>query len=212
MRLNDEVRDRFAAPEIAGQVRLGVPDLYAAFLLPAVLGGFARAYPSVEIRLHCARSVHLHAALAQDTIDIALVTRQPDFEGGALVREEPLIWVAGRDYLFDAGTVLRLALMPSGSIYRQRAIDALGRAGRPWVVTAVSESIAGLQAAVHAGLAISIFPLFALTPQLRRLGTADGLPSLPVQELVLHRKANGVPAAVEHLAGYILSELGNAAP
>ncbi len=36
--LNDEIRDRFQGPDIAGRVRLGVPDLYAAaFLLPSVL-------------------------------------------------------------------------------------------------------------------------------------------------------------------------------
>ena len=207
--LNDEVRERFAAPEVVGHVRLGVPDLYAAFLLPTVLVGFARAYPQVEIQLRCSRSIHLHAALRREEIDIALMTRQPDLDGGVPVRDEPLIWVAGRDYPVDLDAVLPLALMPPGSIYRQHATGALGKARRSWAVTAVSDSIAGLQAAVHAGLAISVFPLCALTPQLRRLGAAEGLPPLPAQEITLHRRGNGVSAATDHLARYILSELGN---
>ena len=50
--LNDEIRARFHAPDIAGHVRLGVPDLYAAFLLPAVLSSFSRA--THRSRLSCA--------------------------------------------------------------------------------------------------------------------------------------------------------------
>ncbi|AWN43238.1 LysR substrate-binding domain-containing protein [Methylobacterium durans] len=208
--LNDEIRERFQAPDIAGHVRLGVPDLYAAFLLPAVLGGFARAYPQIEIELRCSRSIHLHAALEREEIDIALMTRQPEFEGGTTVREEPLIWVAARDCTISASEPLPLALLPAGSLYRQRALDALGHVGRSWTVTAVSDSIAGLQAAVHAGLAVSIFPLCALSPHVRRLGRADGLPDLPALEIVLQRKPSGIAPAAEHLAQYIVAELSNA--
>ena len=80
--LTDEIRSRFEAADVAGYVRLGVPDLYAAFLLPSVLTGFARTYSQVEIELRCSRSQHLHAALQREEVDIALMTRQPDMKGG----------------------------------------------------------------------------------------------------------------------------------
>ncbi|POR41297.1 LysR substrate-binding domain-containing protein [Methylobacterium sp. V23] len=207
--LNDEIRDRFQAPDIVGHVRLGVPDLYAAFLLPAVLSGFARAYPQIEIELRCSRSLPLRAALEREEIDIALMTRQPD-SGGTAVRSEPLIWVAARDRPVEAKGPVPLALLPVGSIYRQHALDALGHVGRSWTITAVSDSIAGLQAAVYAGLAISVFPLCALSPHLRRLGRAEGMPDLPTLDIVLQRKTSGVSAAAEHLAQYIVAELGTA--
>ena len=206
--LNDEIRGRFEAPEVAGHVRLGVPDLYAAFLLPGVLAGFSRAYPQVAIELRCSRSVNLHTALQREEIDIALMTRQPEFGAGLTVREEPLVWVAARDATVAAEGALPLALLPAGSVYRQRALDALGHVGRPWTVAAVSDSIAGLQAAVHAGLAVSVFPLCALSPQVRRLGRPEGLPDLPDLEIVLQRKPSGVAPAAEHLAQYVVAELG----
>ncbi|WP_245411907.1 LysR substrate-binding domain-containing protein [Methylocella silvestris] len=209
LQLNDEIRDRFQAFNIAGHVRLGVPDLYAAYLLPLVLSGFARAYPQVEIELRCSRSVHLHAALMREEIDIAIMTRQPDFGGGVTIREEPLIWVAARDYVAGIDEPLPLALLPTGSIYRQRALDALGQTGRPWRIAAVCDSIAGLQAAVYAGFAVSIFPLCALTPDVRQLGSKEGLPALPGMEIVLKRKPSGVESAAEHLAQYICKELNN---
>lgn len=205
--LNEEIRSRFQAPEIAGTVRLGVPDLYAAFLLPKVLSGFARAYPQIEIELRCSRSVHLFAALQRDEIDLALMTRQPEFGACLTVREEPLIWVAGKERPVALEGSLPLALMPVGSIFRQHALEALGRAGRAFTIAAVSDSIAGLQAAVYAGLAISVFPLCALDAALRRVGTTEALPILPSLPIVLQRRAGPVGAAVDHLARYIQAEL-----
>lgn len=207
--LNDEIRERFEAPDVAGHVRLGVPDLYAAYLLPAVLAGFSRAFPQIEIELRCSRSVTLYAALQREEIDIALMTRQPEFGGGAIVREEPLVWVAARDYAVSPLGALPLALLPAGSVYRQHALEALGHIGRPWSIAAVSDSIAGLQAAVYAGLAVSAFPLCAVTPHVRRLGRAEGFPDLPNLEIVLQRKPSGIAAAAEHLAEYMVSELAN---
>lgn len=207
--LNDEIRERFEAPDVAGHVRLGVPDLYAAYLLPSVLAGFSRAYPQIEIELRCSRSVNLYAALQREEIDIALMTRQSEFGSGAIVREEPLVWVAAHDYPASPLGALPLALLPAGSVYRQHALEALGRIGRLWSIAAVSDSIAGLQAAVYAGLAVSAFPLCAVSPQVRRLGRAEGFPGLPNLEIVLQRKPSGIAAAAEHLAEYIVSELAN---
>lgn len=207
--LNDEIRERFEAPDITGHVRLGVPDLYAAFLLPSVLSGFSRAYPQVEIELRCSRSVNLHAALQHEEIDIALMTRQPEFGRGTAVREEPLVWVAARDYVVASNETLPLALLPAGSVYRQYALDALGQIGRSWNIAAVSDSIAGLQAAVYAGLAVSAFPLCALCPKVRRLGRSDGLPDMPHLEIVLQRKPSGITPAAEHLAEYMVAGIGS---
>ncbi len=210
--LNDEIRTRFEAPSVAGHVRLGVPDLYASFLLPNVLAGFARAYSQVDIELRCSRSVQIHAALQREEIDIALMTRQPEFGKALTVREEPLVWVAARECHIDFHGTLPLALLPAGSIYRQHALDTLGQAGRAWTITAVSDSIAGLQAAVYAGLAISVFPSCALSPLVRRLGRPEGLPELPALDIVLQRKPSGVTSAAELLAQYIVSELGIGTP
>jgi len=207
LRLNDEARARFSAPDIEGHVTLGTPDLYAAYLLPEILGSFARAHPKIEIELRCTRSVHLHAALQRDEIDVALMTDQPEFRGGETVRRERLIWVSGPTAELETEETLPLAVLPTGSVYRQRALEALGRIGRKWSITSVSDSIAGLQAAVFAGLAVSVFPACALSPGMRVLGKAEGLPELSSLELVLHRRPKGVSEAAEHLARYIGAEL-----
>lgn len=209
LKLNDEARGRFLKPNIAGRVTLGTPDLYASYLLPEVLDNFSRAHPQVEIQLRCTRSVHLNAALERDELDIALVTNQPEFRRGELIRREPLVWVAGLRSQPELRKPLPLALMPQGSIYRQHALEALGSSGLQWEVRSVCDSIAGLQAAVFAGLAVSVFPQCAVVPEIRCLGDADGLPQLPPIELMLHRKNHDLSDAAEQLAQYIARELGD---
>ncbi len=209
LRLNDEARGRFAAPEIAGHVTLGTPDLYASYILPEVLENFSRSHPNVEIELRCTRSIYLHAAVERNEIDIALMTNQPEFRRGQLVRREPLVWVAGVGSSPELRKPLPLALLPQGSVYRHLALEALGSAGQQWSIRAVCDSIAGLQAAVFAGLAVSVFPRCAIVPKVRCLDESDGLPKLPPVELVMHRKGQGLSNAAEQLAQYIARELGD---
>ena len=203
LRLNDELRSRFDSPSVEGHVTLGTPDLYAAYLLPGMLGSFARAYPGIEIELRCQRSVFLMSAIQSEEVDIAIVTRQLDSRAGDVVRREPLVWVASGMARPELEPVLPLALLPTGSIYRQYALEALGTVGRRWAVASFSDSIAGLQAAVYAGLAVAVMPLCAVSPAMRRLGGTEGLPSLPSVDLVMIRKPTPLSPAAAQLADYI---------
>lgn len=209
LRLNAEARARFSAPDIAGHVTLGTPDLYASYILPEVLETFSRSHPNVEIELRCTRSIQLYAALERNEIDIALMTNQPDFRRGELVRREALVWVASTGSNPELRRPLPLAVLPQGSVYRNHALEALGAAGQQWSIRSVCDSIAGLQAAVLAGLAVSVFPHCAIVPNIRCLDEADSLPRLPSIELVLHRKSQGISEAAEQLAQHIIRELGD---
>ena len=207
--LNEEIRSRFSTPGLAGHVTLGTPDLYAPYLLPQILGRFARAHPDVEIELRCMRSVHLHAALLQNEIDIAVLTAQPHFVEPQIVRQEPLVWVASPDARPELNSRMPLALLPEGSVLRQKAIEALSAAGLSWTIVSISESISGLKAAVLAGLAVSVLPKCSASNELRRLTSRDGLPPLSPVDLVLQQRADGIQAPAATLAKYIAAELRN---
>ena len=210
LRINDEALDRFSGTGIAGHVTLGTPDLYASYILPSVLEDFSRSHPNVEIELRCTRSIHLHAAMERNEIDIALMTNQPEFRRGELIRREPLVWVAGVGSNPELRRPIPLAVLPQGSVYRAHALEALGAAGLQWSIRSVCDSIAGLQAAVFAGLAVSVYPRCAVVTDVRLLDEADGFPRLPSIELVLHRKSQGISDAAEQLAQFIASALGEA--
>lgn len=212
LRLNDEIVARFASPVIEGRVRLGTPDLYAAYLLPGILGSFSRAYPGIEIELRCQRSVFLVAALGNGDLDLAVLTRQADMASEQVVRREPLVWVASVTSRPELEPVLPLALLPPGSVYRQSALEALASIDRRWSITSISDSIAGLQAAVYTGLAVTVLPRCAMSPAMRCLGAADGMPSLPTIDLVIVRRTKAPSPAAELLAEYVSQRLESVEP
>jgi DNA-binding transcriptional LysR family regulator len=53
IKLNVEALAAFDDAELAGRVRLGLPDDYADRYLPEIMARFSRAYPSVELTVTC---------------------------------------------------------------------------------------------------------------------------------------------------------------
>jgi len=95
LRMHDEVWQKMQRREIAGRVIFGTPDLYAAYLLPEILRNFRKAYPMVEVDLHCRLSRALMESLDASEIDLALVTGMQGIRAGTFIRKEPLVWVCG---------------------------------------------------------------------------------------------------------------------
>jgi DNA-binding transcriptional LysR family regulator len=209
LRLTDEARARFNGPHVQGRVVLGTPDFYAAHLLPEIIGTFSRTHPGIEVELRCRRSVLLQNALRDGEIDLALVTRQPNYRGGQVIREEPMVWVSKFGTNLEKEATLPLAVLPESSGFRRHTLAALARAERRWRIVTVSDSIAGLQAAIFAGLAVAVFPACAVAPGMRCIGEREGLPKLSSASLSLLRRGPEMPAAATYLADYISREIGS---
>jgi len=206
LRLNDEARARISAPEVEGRVIFGVPDFYVS-ILPDILRSFARAYPRIEIELRCSRSVHLVTAIKRKEADLALITKVPKFEGGRFVGQQPMVWVAAAQSHPEMLDPLPLALLPIGAISRKIALDSLEEQGRAWRVISVSESITGMQAAVLSGLAVTVFPLCAVSPGMRVLPPSAGLPMLHAVDLDLIHRAGPISPAAASLAEFVAQRL-----
>jgi DNA-binding transcriptional LysR family regulator len=211
MGLQDELRARLAAPKLGGQVVLGTPDLYAAYLLPEILSDFRRAFPNVNVELRCALSSKLMAAVQHDEIDLALVTGMPAFKGGELVAQESLVWVTAAHSNLHHENPIPLAMLPPGNIFRDHALAALEKIGRQWRLACVSESIGGLQAAVFAGIAVSVVGKSSVLPGMQQLGRSESFPALPKVDLVLYRSARRPNPAAEAMADFIIRHFANSA-
>src|SRR5262249_58217836 len=73
--LAEEARDVVARPAGEGVVRLGLPEDFAAYRLPALLAQFARARPGLRLDERCGLSVRLARDLERGELDLALVKR-----------------------------------------------------------------------------------------------------------------------------------------
>jgi len=202
LRLHDELLARMSSPEIEGNVVLGTPDLYAAFMLPAILRIFKKAFPRIKVELRCSLSTPLVEMIKKRTIDVAVVTRMNDFTGGQVVRREQLLWMTGDTSEADAEDPVPLGLLPVGNIYRDHALDALERIGRRWRIVCESESVGGLQAAAFAGMAVIVLGRSALVPGMREVSNQH-FPQLPQVDLLLYKSQGPTSLAANALHDYL---------
>ena len=207
LRLNDQVFARFQSPTVPCRIRLGTPDLYASFFLPGILAEFNKIYPTVQIDLKCALSHKLVDAFIKNELDLVFATQMPGKIKGEFVRTEPLFFVTANGSSAQHKDPLPLALLPKGNLYRDHAIKALEKQGRPWYVACESESISGLLTSVRAGFAVTVLTQPAVETDLRICSRSDGVPNLPAVDLVLYSNKNKSNASCNRLSEFLFNRL-----
>jgi DNA-binding transcriptional LysR family regulator len=193
--LAEEARDVVARPTTDGIVRLGITEDFAANRLARALSRFARSRPGLRLDVRCDLSVKLKSDLERGELDLALMKRDAGETGGVAVWPEHLNWVTSRSHPIDPHRApVPLAVFPQGCLYRNRAIHALEAAGRAWHIAYTSPNFSGIQAAVSAGLGVSILPNVSLLADHRVLTRKDGFPAVPNTELALVAAHDASPA------------------
>jgi len=92
-----------------------------------------------------------------------------------------------------------LVVFPQGCQYRNRVIHALEARGRSWRITYTCPNFSGIQAAVSAGLGVSILPGSGLLSDHLVLTGKHGFPAIQDTELALVM-APDASRATRHLA------------
>ncbi|MBU1001401.1 MAG: LysR family transcriptional regulator [Proteobacteria bacterium] len=203
VRLYDEATALLSAPEISGVVRFGTPEDYASHHLPTILKGFSGAFPLVQVDVHCDTTPRLLDGLANGDLDLCLCTSAHGLDGGKPVGKMPLCWVGPDLGLIGKEQPLPLAVFHEGCIYRRWALEALELAGVEYRIAYSSPGVAGVLAAVRAGLAVAPLTKSIFSPGCRVYGENDGLPALPDATMTLHLGAGVQPGIVERFAEYV---------
>jgi DNA-binding transcriptional LysR family regulator len=186
--LAEEARDVVSRPTGDGVVRLGIPEDFAAYRLTEMLSDFARSRPGLRLHVRCGKSAQLRSALERRDLDLALLKRDMEEVGAGDIAAWPerLHWITSRRHPIDfRRDSLPLAVFEQGCLYRNRAINALETVGRAWHIAYTSPNVFGVQAAVSAGLGVSILPEVAILPDHNVLGAGDGFPPITDTEVAL---------------------------
>jgi len=207
LRLNDEVVSRVLEPDLEGIVRMGTPEDFATTHLPGVLADFARTYPRVALEVTTDLTLNLLERFHGGEFDVVLVKRERLGPlQGTQVWREPLVWAALDRFVIERNP-LPLVVSPHPCVYRKRALSSLDDIGRRWRIVYTSTSLAGAQAAVRAGLGITVLPREMVPGGLITLGADAGLPQLDDTEIAL-MQAPGTPARpTRRLAEHIVAAL-----
>ncbi|HWI99400.1 MAG TPA: LysR substrate-binding domain-containing protein [Burkholderiales bacterium] len=168
LELNDESVRRIAEPPVAGVIRLGITEYFVPTELPRILSRFAAAYPGVQLEVRMGISRDLRQDMAAGALDAALV-RLAARERAKAIWSEALNWMAREGDPPERGSVVPLALLPAPCWLRDHAIDSMKRLKRPWKLVFTGSSMASVQAAVGAGLGVSIMPRSSFLPGMQIL-------------------------------------------
>jgi DNA-binding transcriptional LysR family regulator len=204
--LAEEARDVLTRPGNEGAVRLGVPEDFAAYRLAKLLAAFARSHPNLRLDVRADQSTNLKRDLERGDLDLALFKRAAGEKGGIAVWPERVHWITSKSHPINAKAgSLPLIGYPAGCIYRSRAIHALERAGRTWHMAYTSSNLAGIQAAVAAGMGLSILSEMAIQADHRVLTARDGFSPIDKTEVALVASPDSSPATLrlaDHLAEF----------
>lgn len=142
--------------EAAGRLSIGATQDFAEVGLPPLLRLFASTHPRIALEIRIGRSAELREAFDRNEIDLLLIMREGTTadEIGTLI--EPMIWQVSAEGLVSPGDDVPLALLDAPCEFRNAALAALVAAGRTYRITATSQSLAGLRAAVAAGFAVTL--------------------------------------------------------
>lgn len=184
--LAEEARDVLGRPTAEGAVRLGIPEDFAAYRLTKLLASFARSRPGIRLDVRADQSVYLRRDLERGDIDLALLKRDAGERGGIAIWPERVHWVTSKANPIDTkAQSVPLIFFPTGCLYRTRAIHAIESAGRNWHMAYTSSSLSGIQAAVAAGLGLSILPEIAIQKDHQTLSAKDGFAPIDKTEVAL---------------------------
>jgi DNA-binding transcriptional LysR family regulator len=212
LELNDEAVDTVRGTDVAGWVRLGLPQDFAESWLPSVLSRFARAHPKIRVEVQVDRSPPLIDKVIKGELDIALTW--DDGSGGPhgeKLTDLAIQWIGRPDWPGVAalgGEPLPMAAFAPPCSFRSAAVAALDGAGIPWRLAFTSPSLSGLWAAAEGGLGVTARTAVSMPKSLAVLDPATtGLPPLPSVPLALHRAEAEPSPAVARLTEILLETI-----
>ncbi|NEV01163.1 LysR family transcriptional regulator [Bradyrhizobium uaiense] len=213
--LAEEARDVVSRPGSEGAIRIGITEDFAAYRLTRLLATFSRSHPNLRLDVRSGQSLYLYRDLERGDLDLALIKRAASEKGGIAVWPERVHWVTSKSHPRDTRTgSVPLIGFGSGCLYRAHAIHALESAGRNWHMAYTSSSLAGIQAAVAAGLGLSILSEMSIQAEHRVLTAKDGFAPIERTEVALVAAPEARPATLrlaDRLAEYCESVQAKAA-
>jgi DNA-binding transcriptional LysR family regulator len=201
--LHDETIAAFTTPSLP-VVTVGSTEHAAAQLLPALAAALESASPGHRFRFRIDRGGRLRDGLTARTVDLALLF-QPTDSTSVPVGSLELTWFAAPSFTLP-GDAVPLVAFDNPCALRTRALETLAAADLPAVVGAEATQLAGVQAAVGAGLGVALLATLGTVPA----GLAP-YPALPEPEplpLYVCARPGLEPSVVEDAAAAVRPLLG----
>src|SRR5258708_17667165 len=177
--INDQIVSSASQQRTMPVVRLGIPNIFAAFKLKPILAECPGTVGNSRLQVCCDHSPGLLRSIRSGYLDLAFVMSDEE-EGTSPLRSwsEDLVWVRAPNFVFDAERAVPLVSSPNVLLPDRIAMDALDAANQPYeIVFTAFDSLARRSGAI-AGLGYLPLPL-PLVPEGLVIERPGILPALP---------------------------------
>ncbi len=205
---HDAAVDRLTRSEVAGTVRLGSNEDLHAPELARIVARFNRVFPNVHLKVRIGLSGHVRQWLADDEVDLALLQLPiDDIEpGDTELWREPIQLMKAEGV--DLHEPLPLISFGPGWAIDAHVESALNSWGGSWHEVLECPSLAGVQAAVTAGLGVAALNPFISDPTMEPWVPDSGAVILPeVSQLIRGAGSGDQSGLLGLLADELASEL-----
>lgn len=208
LELNDGIFQSLHESQTAGTVRLGIQEDFGEHFLSEILRRFVHIYPLVSLEVRIARNAELLVMVESAGLDLALTWDTGHTSPYATrLGETPMHWIGARDTPLltrVADAPLPLIMFDAPCVLRSAATQALDAAKIPWRIAVTSPSVAGIWAAVSAGLGLTLRTRIGLPSH---LNIVSGLPPVPNLGYMIHCSSDAPTPATRQLAALITTSL-----
>lgn len=190
--------------ELAGVIRLGIPDDHSKSVLADIIASFAKKHPLVEINVRCASGAEFADAISNGHLDLVLYEVETAEDHHHVLAEENTFWVTSRLHSAHELSPLPIALFDRDCWWRDVALNTLQRSGLAYRIAYSSESVSGVAAAIRSGVAIGLLGQSSIGRDFRILTKPASFTAMPRSKLVLDRRRNVSGAVVDVMAETIV--------
>ncbi|GLY16946.1 LysR family transcriptional regulator [Kineosporia rhizophila] len=163
--LHDETLRSFGRHSTESVV-IGSTEHAAAQLLPYLSAQLATTLPDLRIRFRLDRGTKLREGLAEGRVDLALLLGPADDLRATPVGNLALTWYAAPTWQRPPGNApIPVVAFDQPCALRSRALETLAENAIPAMVNAEAIQLAGVQAAVGAGLGVALMATLGQTPE-----------------------------------------------
>lgn len=179
----DRIGALFSEP-LVGKIRVGIPDDYSETILERALARFTVQHANVEVFTRSGCSLGYPDAIKRNELDLAVYAAGP-VSPEQIFFTEPMVWVAGADFVLDGNAPIPLTLFDRHCWWRDVATNALDDMGKEWRTAYLSENFVSIRAAIVAGIGVGVLAKSTIDSSMRVLAEAEGFPALPPASLSL---------------------------
>jgi len=190
--LNDEAYRAMTQRAFDEPVKVGACADAVDSLIPEYLKMCAEVFPGLRVDIQVGRRRWLTSSLRRGEIDLVAMldpVPNPEFDQ-VVLRTSPVTWIAGARYHHQPGAPVPLVLIEGACPFHSMAIKSLSEANIPWRVAFQTSTLAGIRAALRAGMGVTPRTVEMLAPDLKVLDPHAGMPALPTISYRLYARTD----------------------